>query len=110
MTLTFQFQAKKGEKLKLHSERGEEETLYIVDETRENFLYAMPVDTDEQLQYRITFPAQGTYKLWGTFYINGKKYEKDFIVQVQKEKTAKFLAVFSFPISFVTESIVIGKE
>ncbi|MDM5238334.1 hypothetical protein [Bacillus cereus] len=87
-TLTFQFQAKKGEKLKLHSERGEVETLYIVDEARENFLYAMPVDTDEQLQYRITFPAQGTYKMWGTFYINGKKYEKEFIVQVQKRKNS----------------------
>ena len=37
VTLTFQFQAKKGEKLKLHSERGEVEALYIVDETRENF-------------------------------------------------------------------------
>ena len=37
VTLTFQFQAKKGEKLKLHSERGEVESLYIVDETKENF-------------------------------------------------------------------------
>ena len=37
VTLTFQFQAKKGEKLKLHAERGEVEALYIVDETRENF-------------------------------------------------------------------------
>ncbi|CKF88275.1 Uncharacterised protein [Streptococcus pneumoniae] len=46
--------------MKLHSERGEVESLYIVDETKENFLYAMPVDTDEQLQYRITFPAEGT--------------------------------------------------
>ncbi len=86
------------------------EALYIVDETRENFLYAIPVDTDEQLQYRITFPAEGTYKIWGDFYINGKKYEKEFIVQVQKEKTANYLAVFPFPINFVTESIVIGKE
>lgn len=86
MTLTFQFQSKKGEKLKLHSERGEVEALYIVDETRENFLYAIPVDTDEQLQYRITFPVEGTYKIWGDFYINGKKYEKEFIVQVQKKK------------------------
>ena len=85
-TLTFQFQAKKGEKLKLHSERGEVEALYIVDDTRENYLYAIPVDTDGQLQYRITFPAEGTYKIWGDFYINGKKYEKEFIVQVQKEK------------------------
>ncbi|EEM97209.1 hypothetical protein [Bacillus thuringiensis] len=88
VTLTFQFQAKKGEKLKLHSERGEVESLYIVDETKENFLYAMPVDTDEQLQYRITFPAEGTYKMWGNFYINGKKYEKEFIVQVQKRKNS----------------------
>ncbi|MGY2612356.1 hypothetical protein [Bacillus pretiosus] len=87
-TLTFQFQAKKGEKLKLHSERGEVEALYIVDETRENFLYAIPVDTDEQLQYRITFPIEGTYKIWGDFYINGKKYEKEFIVQVQKRKNS----------------------
>ncbi|HDR7792533.1 TPA: hypothetical protein QCY19_001071 [Bacillus luti] len=88
VTLTFQFQAKKGEKLKLHSERGEMETLYIVDEAREHFLYAIPVDTDEQLQYRITFPAEGAYKIWGTFYINGKKYEKEFIVQVQKRKNS----------------------
>lgn len=87
-TLTFQFQAKKGEKLKLHSERGEVEALYIVDETRENFLYAIPVDTDEQLQYRITFPVEGTYKIWGDFYINGKKYEKEFILQVQKKKNS----------------------
>ncbi|MGH0591789.1 hypothetical protein ACQVPY_05730 [Bacillus pretiosus] len=86
--LTFQFQAKKGEKLKLHSERGEVEALYIVDETRENFLYAIPVDTNEQLQYRITFPIEGTYKIWGDFYINGKKYEKEFIVQVQKRKNS----------------------
>ena len=97
-------------KLKLHSERGEVESLYIVDDKRENFLYAIPVDTEEQLQYRITFPVEGTYKMWGTFYINGKKYEKEFVVQVQKRKTAKCLAVFRFPINFVTESIVIGKE
>ncbi len=45
----------------------------------------------------------------GDFYINGKKYEKEFIVQVQKEKTAKNLAVF-LSNNFVTESIVIGKE
>ena len=88
VTLTFQFQAKKGEKLKLHAERGEVEALYIVDETRENFLYAIPVDTEGQLQYRITFPAEGTYKIWGDFYINGKKYEKEFIVQVQKRKNS----------------------
>lgn len=87
-TLTFQFQAKKGVKLKLHSERGEVESLYIVDDKRENFLYAIPVDTEEQLQYRITFPVEGTYKMWGTFYINGKKYEKEFIVQVQKRKNS----------------------
>lgn len=96
MTLTFQFQAKKGEKLKLHSERGEVEALYIVDETRENFLYAIPVDTDGQLQYRITFPAEGTYKIWGDFYINGKKYEKNLLYKFKKGKTANYLAVFSF--------------
>ena len=46
----------------------------------------MPVDTDEQLQYRITFPAEGCIKC-GNFYINGKKYEKEFIVQVQKKNS-----------------------
>ena len=60
---------------------------------REKFLYAIPVDTEGQLQYRITFPVEGTYKIWGDFYINGKKYEKEFIVQVQR-KTANYLAVF----------------
>ena len=73
--------------MKLHSERGEVEALYIVDETRENFLYAIPVDTDEQLQYRITFPVEGTYKIWGDFYINGKKYEKIYCTS-SKRKTA----------------------
>ncbi len=73
--------------MKLHSERGEVEALYIVDETRENFLYAIPVDTDGQLQYRITFPAEGTYKIWGDFYINGKKYEKRiYCTSSKKEK------------------------
>ena len=72
--------------MKLHSERGEVEALYIVDDTRENYLYAIPVDTDGQLQYRITFPAEGTYKIWGDFYINGKKYEKEFIVQVKEKQ------------------------
>ena len=47
-----------------------------------------PVDTDEQLQYRITFPEEGTYNLWGDFYINGKKYEKEFSIQVQKRKNS----------------------
>ncbi|ARJ21214.1 hypothetical protein J7E43_04030 [Bacillus sp. ISL-8] len=87
-TLTFQFQAKKGEKLKLNSGRGEVNALYIVDETSGHFLYAVPVDTDEQLQYRITFPEEGTYKIWGDFYINGKKYEKEFSIQVQKRKNS----------------------
>ena len=72
--------------MKLHSERGEVEALYIVDDTRENYLYAIPVDTDGQLQYRITFPAEGTYKIWGDFYINGKKYEKEFIVQFKEKQ------------------------
>ena len=54
---------------------------------REKFLYAIPVDTEGQLQYRITFPVEGTYKIWGDFYINGKKYEKEFIVQALKKNS-----------------------
>ena len=46
----------------------------------------MPVDTDEQLQYRITFLPRARIKC-GDFYINGKKYEKEFIVQVQKKNS-----------------------
>ncbi|KFN04139.1 hypothetical protein DJ93_3933 [Bacillus clarus] len=87
-TLTFQFQAKKGGKVKFSSRSGEHANLYIVDEMRENFLYAVPVNDDEQLQYRIIFPEEGTYKLWGNFYLNGKKYEKEFVIQVQKRKSS----------------------
>ena len=58
VTLTFQFQAKKGEKLKLHAERGEVEALYIVDETRENFLYAIPVDTEDNYNTVLHFPLK----------------------------------------------------
>ncbi|WP_459501563.1 hypothetical protein [Bacillus sp. C1] len=86
-TLTFQLQMKKGERVQFSSRTKEHATLYIVDEKREHFLYAVPVNEEEQLQYRITFPEEGTYKMWGTFYINGKKYEKEFILQVQKRKS-----------------------
>ncbi|MEN1935451.1 hypothetical protein AAIE21_07485 [Paenibacillus sp. 102] len=87
-TLTFQLQMKKGESVKFSSGTGEQGALYIVDEKREHFLYAVPVNEEEQLQYRITFPEEGIYKIWGTFYINGKKYEKEFILQVQKRKSS----------------------
>jgi len=84
-TLTFQLQM---ESVKFSSGTGENAALYIVDEKREHFLYAFPVNEEEQLQYRITFPEEGTYKMWGTFYINGKKYEKEFIIRVQKRKNS----------------------
>ncbi|WP_141523198.1 MULTISPECIES: hypothetical protein [Bacillus] len=87
-TLTFQFQMKKGERVKFNSDTGEHAALYIVDEKREHFLYAVPTNEDEQLQYRITFPEEGMYKIWGTFYLNGKKYEKEFVIQVQKRKNS----------------------
>lgn len=87
-TLTFQFQAKKGEKLKIGSHRGVKSTLSIVDEEREHFIYGVPFHVEEQLQYRITFPQEGTYKIWGTFYLNDKKYKQEFIVQVQKRKNS----------------------
>ncbi|MDM5187755.1 hypothetical protein QUF99_10580 [Bacillus sp. DX4.1] len=88
VTLTFQFQTKKGESLKLRSNSGEHAALYIVDEKKEHFLYALPVNEEEQLQYRITFPEEGSYKLWGVFYINGQKHEKEFVLQVQKRKSS----------------------
>ncbi|KEK23724.1 hypothetical protein [Bacillus gaemokensis] len=87
-TLTFQFQTKKGERVKLSSNTGERAALYIIDEAREHFIYAVPVDDEEQLQYRITFPEEGVYKIWGDFYLNGKKYDKEFVIQVQKRKNS----------------------
>ncbi|WJE54076.1 hypothetical protein QRE66_07455 [Bacillus cereus] len=87
-TLTFQLQMKKGENVKFSAGTGEQGALYIVDEKREHFLYAVPVNEEEQLQYRIAFPEEGLYKIWGTFYINGKKYKKEFILQVQKRKSS----------------------
>lgn len=87
-TLTFQLQKKKGERVKFGSNTGDQGALYIVDEKRKHFLYAVPINEEEQLAYRITFPEEGIYKIWGTFYINGKKYEKEFILQVQKRKSS----------------------
>lgn len=88
VTLTFQLHPKEKENLKFSSKTGEHAALYIVDEKREHFFYAVPVTEEEQLQYRVTFPEEGTYKIWGTFYINGKKYEKAFVVQVQERKSS----------------------
>lgn len=85
-TLTFQFQAGKGQKLKFRSNTGERTELRIVDEGRQHFLYVVPENDEEQLQFRVTFPSEGIYKIWGTFYIDGKKYEQQFTLQVQKRK------------------------
>lgn len=86
-TLTFQFQTEEREKLRLRSNAGEQASLYIVDNERKNFLHAVPVSEEGgQLQYYMTFPAEGVYKMWGTFYINGKKHKQDFTLQVNKRK------------------------
>ncbi|MFD0768585.1 hypothetical protein ACFQZ1_06610 [Bacillus sp. CGMCC 1.60114] len=87
-TLTFQFQIERGQKLKFRSNTGERAVLRIVDEKQQHFLYAVPVNDEEQLQFRVTFPSEGIYKIWGTFYINGKKYEEQFVLQVQKRKNS----------------------
>ncbi|CAG9611714.1 hypothetical protein BACCIP111899_00886 [Bacillus rhizoplanae] len=85
-TLTFQFQMEKGQKLKFRSNTGERAALRIVDEKKQHFLYVVPVNDEGQLQFRVTFPSEGIYKIWGTFYINGEKYEEQFVLQVQKRK------------------------
>ncbi|WP_242217211.1 hypothetical protein [Bacillus cereus group sp. BfR-BA-01380] len=85
-TLTFQFQIGKGQNLKFRSNTGERTELRIVDERKQHFLYVVPNNAEEQLQFRVTFPSEGIYKIWGTFYINGKKYEEQFTLQVQKRK------------------------
>ncbi|MEH7462900.1 hypothetical protein V7166_12695 [Bacillus thuringiensis] len=85
-TLTFQFQIGKGKKIKFRSNTGERAELRIVDGGRQHFLYVVPSNDAEQLQFRVTFPSEGIYKIWGTFYIDGKKYEEQFTLQVQKRK------------------------
>lgn len=85
-TLTFQFQVGKGQKLKFRSNTGERAELRIVDGERQHFLYVVSKNDEEQLQFRVTFPSEGLYKIWGTFYIDGKKYEEQFTLQVQKRK------------------------
>ncbi|PEA55887.1 hypothetical protein CON64_04410 [Bacillus pseudomycoides] len=85
-TLTFQFQIGKGQKIKFRSNTGERAELRIVDERQQHFLYVVPNNDTEQLQFRVTFPSEGIYKIWGTFYIDGKKYEEQFTLQVQKRK------------------------
>lgn len=86
-TLTFQFQTEEREKLRLRSNAGQQASLSIVNHERKHFLYAVPVSEEGgQLQYYITFPEEGIYKIWGTFYINGKKHEQEFTLQVKKRK------------------------
>lgn len=85
-TLTFQFQTEKREDLRLRSNADEHSFLYIVDDKKNHFLYAVPISEEGQLQYYITFPSEGVYKVWGTFYIDGKKYEKVYKLQVRERK------------------------
>lgn len=84
--LTFQFQTKKGESIRFQSPSGEQAHLFIIDENRKHFLTALPLaaKTGKQLQFEVMFPEEGLYKLWGTIYLNGKMYEKPFVVQVGK--------------------------
>ncbi len=61
---------------------------------------------EEQLQYRITFPQEGTYKIWGTFYLNDKKYKQEFIVQVQKAKKQLIISrFFAFLLTLLQQAL-----
>ncbi|WP_028400440.1 hypothetical protein [Ectobacillus panaciterrae] len=83
--LTFQFQTK--DVVRFQSPSGQPSRLLIVDDQKKHFLTAVPAqgNSSNQLQFSLTFPEEGHYKLWGTFYINGKAYEKSFVVQVVKQ-------------------------
>jgi hypothetical protein len=36
----------------------------------------------KELSLAVIFPEEGLYKMWGTFYVNGREYHRDFVVQV----------------------------
>ncbi|MBO9128305.1 hypothetical protein [Bacillus sp. 165] len=88
--ITFRFQGNKEDLYTLSSASGKQPKLMIADETNSIILFAAPekVKKKNDISFSVTFPKPGLYKIWADFYINGKGYEKEFVVTVTENKKA----------------------
>jgi hypothetical protein len=88
--ITFHFQSKKQDSYTLLPSSGKQPRLLIVDENSSTVLFASPEKSKrkDEVHFMVTFPAPGLYKIWADFYVNGKKYEKEFVVTVADKKKA----------------------
>lgn len=80
-------QIQSEEDLTIISPNGELSRLLIVDEKLTHLISVVPQTNKpgRQITFDVTFPAEGNYKLMGTFYLNGKMYLKSYVVKVAKE-------------------------
>ncbi|MFX3624723.1 MAG: hypothetical protein ACE3JP_11900 [Ectobacillus sp.] len=85
-SLTFQFQARKDSSARFQFSPKKSSRLLIVDENRKHFFAVVPAEHEQEkrMQYTVIFPEEGLYKIWAVFYLNGKKYERPFVVRVTK--------------------------
>lgn len=85
--LTFQFQDKKGA-LRFHSKSGELSSFLFVNESKRSLIYTVAQNQEgkKELSISVIFPEEGLYKMWGTFYVNGREYRRAFVVQVGNKK------------------------
>jgi len=86
-TLTFQFSDKEGS-LRFRSKSGESPSFLFVNESKRSLVHTVAQDQEEKkvLSLSVIFPEEGLYKMWGTFYINGREYHQAFVVQVGSKK------------------------
>ncbi len=80
--LTFQF-AQKG--LRFTSITGQLSRIWAVNEETDEFTTAVSSEK-ETMEFSLRFPREGTYKIWGQFYINGKEFRKSFVVNVTEKR------------------------
>lgn len=86
-TLTFQFPDKEGT-LRFRSKSGELSSFLFVNESKRSLIHtvAQNQERDKKLSLAVIFPEEGLYKMWGTFYVNGREYHRAFVVQVGNKK------------------------
>ncbi|UOY93520.1 hypothetical protein MUG87_05190 [Ectobacillus sp. JY-23] len=80
--LMFRF-VQKG--LRFTSITGRLSRIWAVNEETNEFTTAVSSEK-ETMEFSLRFPREGTYKIWGEFYINGKKFQKTFVVNVTERR------------------------
>ncbi|MCP8968705.1 hypothetical protein [Ectobacillus ponti] len=87
--IVFQFTPQNRKELSFQSASGQVSSLLLLDENRKHLLYAEPVrdEKGKELVFSVTFPEEGMYKMWASLYVDGKPYEKTFVLHVAKPKS-----------------------